>query len=61
MSYDFVQNGWRGIDRGSINFVYDHICFNYDNFRDLRDTSSQLGQEPLYKFSAGVAQLFVLI
>ena len=61
VSYDFVQNGWRGIDRGSINFVYDHIWFSYDDFRDLRDTSAPVGQEPLYKFSAGVAQLFVSI
>ena len=61
VSYDFVQNGWRWIDRGSVNLSYDHIWFNYDDFRDLRDTSAPVGDEPLYKFSADVAQFFVSI
>ena len=59
VSYDFIKNGWRWIDRGSINLSYDHIWFNYDDFRDLRDTSAPVGNEPLYKFSADVAQFFV--
>ena len=59
MSYDFVKNGWRWIDRGSINLTYDHIWFNYDDFRDLRDTSAPVGDEPLYKFGADVAQIFI--
>jgi hypothetical protein len=59
VSYDFVENGWHWIDRGSINLTYDHIWFNYDDFRDLRDTSAAAGDEPLYKFGADVAQLFV--
>ncbi len=61
MSYDFVQNGWYAIDRGSINFAYDHILFDYDDFRDLRDTNAAVGKEPLYDFSADVAQVFVSI
>jgi hypothetical protein len=61
VSYDFIQNGWRWIDRGSVNLSYDHIWFKYDDFRDLRDTSAPAGSEPLYKFSADVAQLFISI
>jgi hypothetical protein len=61
VSYDFIQNGWRWVDRGSINLSYDHIWFKYDDFRDLRDTSAPVGSEPLYKFSADVAQLFISI
>ena len=49
------------IDRGRINLSYDHIWFDYDDFRDLRDTSAPVGREPLYSFSAGVAQFFVSI
>jgi len=59
VSYNFIQNGWHGIDRGSINLSYDHIWFNYHDFRDLRDTSAPVGDEPLYKFSADVAQIFI--
>jgi len=61
LSYDFVQNGWRWMDRGSINLSYDHIWFNYHDFRDLRDSGAPAGDEPLYKFGADVAQLFVSI
>ena len=61
MSYDFVQNGWHAIDRGSINFTYGHIMFEYDDFRDLRKTAAAVGEEPLYDFSANVAQVFVSI
>lgn len=61
VSYDFVQDGWYAIDRGSVNFAYDHIMFDYDNFRDLRETSAPVGKEPLYDFSADVAQIFVSI
>ena len=61
VSYDFVQNGWHAIDRGSINFAYDHILFDYDDFRDLRKTNAPVGKEPLYDFSADVAQIFVSI
>ena len=61
LSYDFVQNGWYAIDRGSINFAYDHIMFEYDDFRDLRKTGAPVGKEPLYDFSADVAQIFISI
>lgn len=61
VSYDFIQNGWYSIDRGSINFAYDHIMFDYDNFRDLRDTNAPVGNEPLYDFSADVVQIYASI
>jgi len=61
VSYDLIQNGWYAVDRGSINFAYDHIMFDYDNFRDLRATNAPAGEEPLYDFSADVAQIYVSI
>jgi hypothetical protein len=61
LSYDLVRNGWRAIDRGSINLAYDHIWFNYDDFRDLRHTSVPPGNEPLYEFSADVLQLYLSV
>jgi hypothetical protein len=61
VSYHFVQNDWYAIDRGSINFAYGHIMFEYDDFRDLRKTAAAVGREPLYVFSANMAQAFALI
>ena len=34
---------------------------DYDDFRDLRDKNAAACKEPLYDFSADVAQLFILI
>lgn len=61
LSYDLVKNGWRPIDRGSLNLAYDYIQFDYDDFRDARVTGVTPGTEPLYSFSASVLQLFVSV
>ncbi|MGB5260083.1 MAG: DUF3570 domain-containing protein [Gammaproteobacteria bacterium] len=61
VSYDFIKNGWRSIDRGSLNLAYDLIWFDYDDFRDARVTGVPAGTEPLYDFTAGVLQLYVSI
>ena len=59
LAYDLFANGWHFIDRGSINLAYEHIWYDYDNFRDLRVTASVPGTEPLYSFDADVAQLYL--
>jgi hypothetical protein len=61
LSYDIVRGGWRFVDRGTVSVVYDHIQFDYEDFRDLtRAAAGGLpGQEPLYSFDANVFQVFV--
>jgi hypothetical protein len=60
VSYDILESGWRFIEKGTVNLVYDHILFDYKNFRDLRQTSGLApGSEPLYEFDANVIQIFV--
>jgi len=61
LSYDFIQDGWSYIDRGSITFQWKRIWFNYDDFRDIRDTSSAPGKEDLYDFDADVITAFVSV
>ena len=60
ISYEFAKNKWQYIDKGSLNLYYDHIQFNYDNFRDVV-ASNSAGSEPLYKFTADVLRLFFSI
>jgi Protein of unknown function (DUF3570) len=60
ISYEFAKKKWEYIDKGSLNLYYDHIQFNYDNFRDVT-ASNSVGNEPLYKFSADVLRLFLSI
>ena len=47
-------------DRSSINFYWDHIQFDYENFRDATQTSATVpaGTEPLYTFNANIIRLF---
>jgi hypothetical protein len=60
VTYDILENGWRFIEKGSVNLSYDHMLFNYNDFRDLRQTSGLTpGSEPLYDFQADVIQIFV--
>jgi len=58
-SYDILKGGWKFVDKGTLNIVYDHMLFKYDDFRDLRVTGVAPGSEPLYNFDANVIQLFV--
>jgi hypothetical protein len=68
-SYEFATNGWRFIKKGSLNFFYDRIEFEYDDFRDARfsllpstdERFRPAGAEPLYTFGANVFQAFVSI
>ena len=60
VSYDILESGWRFVERGTVNFVWDHILFDYKDFRDLRDTAGVTpGLEPLYEFDADVIQIFI--
>ena len=68
-SYEFAQNGWRFVKKGSLNLFYDRIEFKYDDFRDARFSRlpsgdpnfRPAGSEPLYEFGANVIQAFVSI
>lgn len=59
-TYELPDAGSKWIKKSTVNFVYDHIRFQYDDFRDLRVNTTP-GQEPLYEFSANVLQLFISV
>ena len=56
-AYEFLPDGWRFIDKGTVNFSYDYLTVDYDEFRDI-STGAPLGSEPLYQLKANVFQLF---
>lgn len=58
VSYGFNTKGLSWLDRGSVNLAWDHMRFDYENFRDPRSGAAP-GQEPLYGFSANVIQLYL--
>ena len=60
VTYDILENGWRFVERGSVSFAYDHMLFDYSDFRDLRQSAGLTpGTEPLYEFQADVIQIYV--
>jgi len=60
ISYEFSPQNWRYINKGSLSLNYDHIQFNYDDFRNLTVVTTP-GQEPTYGFSADTLQFFLSI
>ena len=61
VSYEFANAEGGSIDKASFNFKFDHVQFNYEDFRDATQTSFAAGTEPLYQFSANVMQLFLSV
>lgn len=57
VTYEFMDNGWNFIDRGSVTFSIDHLMIEYDEFRDLRGTAP-VGEEPLFAMDSNVIQVF---
>ena len=57
-AYEFFSNGLGFLDKGTVNFSYDHLMVDYNEFRDI-STGAVLGSEPLYQLDANVFQLFV--
>jgi hypothetical protein len=57
-TYELPSIGWDRIRRSTVNLFYDHILFDYADFRDITKGGAP-GSEPLYGFSADVFRLFV--
>jgi hypothetical protein len=57
-SYELPYRWWSAIDRTIVSMHFDHIRYDYNNFRDLRATNdTNWGNEPLYGFNANVVRL----
>jgi hypothetical protein len=66
-SYDLVADGWRFMEKATLNIYYDHILYDYKDFLDLRPVDDngvplyEPGSEPLYNYSADVLQIYFSI
>ncbi|MGI9220959.1 MAG: DUF3570 domain-containing protein, partial [Woeseiaceae bacterium] len=59
-AYEFIggAEGWKFIDKASINASVDFMHFDYHEFKDL-STGAPFPDEPLYEMDAVVFQLYV--
>ncbi|MBR9912801.1 MAG: DUF3570 domain-containing protein [Gammaproteobacteria bacterium] len=60
VSYEFKPGFLPYVDKSSINLYWDHIQFDYDDFRDVT-SGAAVGEEPLYSFDADVIRLFLSV
>jgi len=58
VKWEFLSSSWFVLDKASISLNYDHITFEYDNYRTADAEGYELGKEPLYKFDANVTRIF---
>lgn len=60
LSYEFLHKGWWKFDKASLNFSFDAIQFDYEDFYDQRNRFSveDAEQAPAYSFSANVYRLY---
>ena len=65
VSYEFKPQRFTFVKKGTVNFIYNYLTFNYDEFRDIResldDSDVVLGEESLYSFNADTMHLFLSI
>jgi len=57
LSYEWQFSQSATIKKSSIHFEYDHMNFDYDDFRDVT-VEAPVGEEPLFGFSATVIKLY---
>ena len=56
-AYEFIEDGWGFIDKGTVNVTLDLLQVDYEEFRDI-STGAPLGSEPFYHLDASVLQVF---
>ncbi len=57
VAYEIFSNGLGFLDKGTVNFAFDHLMIDYNEFRDI-SAGALLGEEPLYHLDANIIQLF---
>lgn len=60
LKYQFPIGGIKWLDKGSVNLFWDHMQFDYDDFRNVLEDGAP-GEEPLFSFSANVIRAYFSI
>ena len=59
-SREFATGGWHWIDKGTMNFSWDHVEYDYSDYRNAL-VAGPPDTQPLYSFGADIIQVFVSI
>jgi hypothetical protein len=58
-TYQFGMRLLPFFKRGEASFFADYLIFEYDDFRDLRDSTAAVGEEALYDLNSTVLRAYV--
>lgn len=58
VTYDFSVDRFKFLERGTVNFSYNYIMFDYEDFRNI-PAGGAAGDEPFFNFSADVIQFYL--
>ncbi len=64
VTYELKQTFFSWIDKSTLNFYWDYMSFDYENFRaNTPENTAEygVGNEPFYQFDANVLRLFLSI
>jgi len=59
VTYQFGTRLLPFFKRGEASLFADYLKFEYDDFRDVRDSSAAVGAEPLYEFNSTVLRAYI--
>jgi hypothetical protein len=60
VTYEWAFSATSYLKKSTLNFEYDYMNFDYDNFRDATD-DAPVGEEALFGFSANVIRAYVSV
>lgn len=60
VTYEWAFSAASYLKKSTLNFEYDYMNFDYDNFRDATD-DAPVGEEALFGFSANVIRAYVSV
>ena len=61
VTYEFQFSAANFFKKSTINLDFDHVTYDYDDFRDVLALDASVGAEPFYQFSANIARFYVSI
>ena len=61
VTYEFQFSAANFFKKSTLNLDFDHVKFDYDDFRNVLVTDAAVGAEPFYTFSANITRLYVSI
>lgn len=61
LTYEFQFSSANFFKKSTLNLDFDHVNYDYDDFRNVLAVDAPVGGEPLYQFSANITRIYLSI